>query len=92
MAEECRLLFAGYEPVTGKKAVIDFWQKQNVKLTSQPVKADRSYSGELAFTYGNASVEKNGQNKLYHYVRIWEMQPGFEWNIILEIYIEGEKQ
>jgi hypothetical protein len=56
------------------------------------VKADRSYSGELAFSYGNASIAKNGENKPYHYVRIWEMQSGFEWNIILEIYIESEKQ
>jgi ketosteroid isomerase-like protein len=91
LAPECRLLFPGYEPIVGKDAVTAFWQKQNVKLTSKPVKADRAYSGELAFTYGDASISRNGEDALYHYVRIWEVQSGFEWNVILEIYVEASK-
>ncbi|HCN84468.1 MAG TPA: hypothetical protein DIT07_12725, partial [Sphingobacteriaceae bacterium] len=91
LANDCRLLFPGHEPITGKETIIDFWQNQNMKLSSQPVKADRAYSGELAFTYGDASINKNGDNKLYHYVRIWEVQPDYQWNIILEIYVEASR-
>ena len=91
LTNDCRLLFPGYEPIIGKAAILDFWEEQNLRVHSLPVKADRAYSGELAFTYGDASLEQNGQNKLYHYVRIWEIQPGYEWNIIMEVYVEASK-
>lgn len=91
LASDSRLLFPGYEPIIGKDAVIAFWQNQNVKLSSKPVKADRAYSGELAFTYGNATISKAGDDKLYHYVRIWEMQSDFQWNVLLEIYVDASK-
>jgi len=89
MADESRLLFPGYEPIIGKKAIMDFWKKQGFNVRSQIVKADRSYSGELAFTYGDATISKMGKGKKYHYVRIWEVQPGYKWNIILEVYTEA---
>ncbi len=89
LSNDCRLLFPGQEPITGKETIIEFWQNQKMKLSSNPVKADRTYSGELAFTYGDASINKNGNNKLYHYLRIWEVQPDYEWNIIMEIYVEA---
>jgi ketosteroid isomerase-like protein len=86
LSQDTRLLFPGLEPVIGKEAVTEFWQKQGARLASQPEKADRAYSGELAFTYGSATIRKIGESKNYHYVRIWEIQEGFNWNIILEIY------
>jgi hypothetical protein len=87
IGEESCLLFPGFEPIKGKKAVMSFWVKQGFNLSSEPVKADRCYSGELAYTYGNASVVRKGEKKNYHYVRIWEVQPGYVWNIIYEAYV-----
>ena len=87
LTDEVHLLFPGYEPIIGKKAAKTFWAKQGVKLTSEPVKADRAYSGELAFTYGNATTTKNGINTAYNYIRVWELQPGYKWYTILEMYI-----
>ncbi|WP_423148611.1 DUF4440 domain-containing protein [Rubrolithibacter danxiaensis] len=86
LAEDTRLLFPGFEPVIGKKAVTDFWNKQNLKLLSTPTQADRAYSGELAYTYGEAQTEQKGKVRKYHYIRVWEVQPGFKWSVILEAF------
>lgn len=88
IAEESRLLFPGFEPISGKKAIMSFWQKQGFNMRSEPIKADRSYSGELAFTYGIATISQKNQSKKYNYVRIWEVQQGYVWNIIFETYTE----
>lgn len=88
IAEESCLLFPGFEPINGKKAIMSFWQKKGFNLSSEPLKADRSFSGELAFTYGNATIVQKGQSKMYNYVRIWEVQQGYVWNTIVEVYTE----
>lgn len=88
LTEDSRLLFPGYEPIIGKKAIADFWEKQGGKVSSVPAEADRAYSGELAYTYGTATLTKNGKGKDYYYLRIWEVQPGFKWNVLLEVLTE----
>lgn len=88
ISEESRLLFPGFEPIRGKKMIMDFWKKQGYNISSTPIKADRSYSGELAFTYGSATVTKKDITKNYNYVRIWEVQQGYVWNIIYEAFTE----
>jgi hypothetical protein len=92
LAPECRLLFPDFEPIIGKSKITDFWRRQGFSMTSQPIKADRSLSGELAYTYGDAEIVQKGVKKKYNYVRIWEVQPGYVWNIILEIYTENTPQ
>ncbi|MBC7913555.1 MAG: hypothetical protein H7Y07_05460 [Pyrinomonadaceae bacterium] len=91
IAPESRLLFPGFEPITGKSKITEFWKKQGFKMTSDPTKADRSLSGELAYTYGVAEITQKNIKKKYNYVRIWEVQQGYDWNIILEIYTENPK-
>jgi ketosteroid isomerase-like protein len=91
IGDDSRLLFPGYEPIIGKKAITNFWAKQEFNLTSTPIKADRSYSGELAYTYGTASIAKKGDVTNYHYVRVWEVQPGYVWNVIFEAYVPMPK-
>ncbi|MGV3510256.1 MAG: hypothetical protein ACO1N7_13270 [Sphingobacteriaceae bacterium] len=92
VAEESRLLFPGFEPIIGKKSIMDFWKKQGFNLSSEPLKADRSYSGELAYTYGNATIVQKGKSKKYNYVRIWEVQQGYVWNIIVEVFTEIKEE
>ena len=87
IADESRLLFPGFEPIIGKKAITTFWEKQGFRIGSEPTKADRCYSGELAYTYGDASIFQKGLNKKYHYVRIWEVQTGYVWKVIFEVYV-----
>lgn len=92
IAEESRLLFPGFLPITGKKNIMNFWRIQGFNLSSEPVKADRSLSGELAFTYGNASILHQGETKKYHYVRVWEVQQGYVWNVIYEAYVQAASE
>ena len=90
ISEDCRLLFPGFEPIIGKEKIIAFWEKQGLKKLSAPHLADRSYSGEYAFTRGETIITtKKGKDQRYHYVRIWEVQPGFKWNIAVEVYTEA---
>jgi hypothetical protein len=90
LADDTRLLFPGYQPIIGKKAVDAFWAKQKLRINSTPSVADRAYSGELAYTYGSATIAGKGENKVYSYVRIWQVQPGFIWKVLLELFIPGE--
>lgn len=86
LTESSWLLFPATEPVIGKKAIMEFWKKNGLKAITEPSKVDRAYSGEIAFTYGQADVLA----KKYNYIRIWEVQPGYKWNVILELFTEAE--
>ena len=88
LSPQSRLLFPDYEPVIGKAAIMSFWKKREFREISAPVKADRAYSGDYAFTQGTSTIIGKTGPKKYHYVRIWEVQPGYKWNIILQIYNE----
>lgn len=85
LTESSWLLFPGQEPLIGKKAIMNFWKTRGYKAITEPVKADRSFSGELAFTYGTASILA----KKYNYIRIWEVQPNYKWNVIVEVFTEA---
>ena len=87
LTDDSRLLFPGYEPIIGKKAIMEFWKSKGYKAITEPVKADRSYSGEIAYTYGTASILA----KKYNYIRIWEVQPGYKWNVIMEVFTEADE-
>lgn len=88
LSDDTRLLFPHREPIIGKKAVNAFWEKQEGKLSSKPIDADRAYSGELSMTYGEAVISnKKGDVKNYNYIRIWEIQPEFNWNVIAEMFV-----
>ncbi len=80
------LIFPGHEPIIGKNNIMDFWKSNSLKAISVPQKVDRAYSGEIAYTYGTATI----QAKRYNYLRIWEVQPGYKWNVALELYTVAE--
>lgn len=85
-AEEGRLLFPGYEPIIGKTKINNFLSRQEITVETIPAVANRALGSDLAYTYGKAQITKNKITSLYNYVRIWESQEGFTWNILLEIY------
>lgn len=84
LTEDSWLLFPGYEPMTDKKTIMAFWKTKGYKALTYPVKADRSLSGEIAYTYGNATILA----KKYNYIRVWEVQPSHKWNVIAEVFTE----
>jgi len=92
VAENCRYIIPDYEPIIGKSAILNFWDKHGFRESSTPLTVDRAYSGEFAFTQGDATIYSKAGPKKYHYIRIWEVQPGYKWNIILQIYSEAGEE
>lgn len=85
-ANEARLLFPGYEPIIGKANISNFRNEHELSIITEPVQANRALGSDLAYTYGTAHITKNNVSSAYNYVRIWESQEGFKWNVILEIF------
>jgi hypothetical protein len=86
-AEEGRLLFPGYEPIVGKTKINNFLSRQQIIVETMPAVANRALGSDLAYTYGKAQITRNNVVSQFNYVRVWESQEGFTWNILLEIYI-----
>lgn len=92
IADEARLLFPGHEPIIGKRNIADFLRLKELEIQTEPTKADRALGSDLAYTYGQAKITRKGSITAYHYMRIWEVQDGFKWNVILEIFTPAESE
>jgi ketosteroid isomerase-like protein len=90
-AEEGRLLFPGNEPILGKTMIKNFLTKQQISIETKPAVANRALGSDLAYSYGNALITRNNVISKFNYIRIWESQAGFEWNVILEIFSPAAK-
>ncbi|NEU10049.1 nuclear transport factor 2 family protein [Flavihumibacter sp. R14] len=90
LADDARFLFPGHEPVIGKKMITDFLRDQELEISTEATVADRATGSDLAYTYGTANIIQKGKSRSYHYVRIWEVQDGYKWNVILEIFTPDE--
>ena len=92
LADESRLLFPGYEPIIGKRNITDFLRLQELEVNTEVTAADRAAGSDFAYSYGKASIKQKGRVNQYHYVRIWEVQDGHKWNVILEIFSPAEAE
>ena len=90
LADDARLLFPGSEPIIGKSSITDFLRNREIKINTEVTDADRATGSDLAYTHGTASISEKGFTKQYHYVRIWEVQDGHKWNVILEIFTPAD--
>ena len=88
LAEDARLLFSGFTPVLGKENIQTFLSKNKIDIKTSPIGVDRSLSGELAFSYGDAKVIKDNRVHNYYYLRIWELNDEFKWNVLVEMLFE----
>ena len=91
LGDDARLLFPGYDPILGKSAITDFLRNEEIQIYTEPVKADRARGNDLACTYGTATVVSKGKESKYNYVRIWEVQDGHKWNVIVEAFNPAEE-
>lgn len=92
LADNARLLFPGSEPIIGKRNITDFLRYQELEINTEVIKADRAAGSDLAYTYGTAGIARKGLTTQYNYVRIWEVQDGHKWNVILEIFTPAENK
>lgn len=78
-----RLYFPQNIPAVGKENSLNLIAKQKLVFeNSTPTFVDRSLSGDLAYTYGEASIS----GRKYSYVRVWKLSSEMKWNIILDVY------
>ena len=92
LSEEARLLFPGREPIIGKDNMLAFYNSMVSKISFKTTKADKALGGDLAYTYGVATIDyKADLRESFHYVNIYERQPDHNWNLILQIYTPAER-
>jgi len=88
MTDESRMLFSGFSPQVGKNNIIQFLKKNKIDIKTQNVAVDRSLSGELAYSYGDAKVIKDNRVQNFYYIRVWELNDDFKWNVLVEMLFE----
>jgi hypothetical protein len=89
---DARLLFPGREPIIGKDNMLAFYNSMVSKISYKTTKADKALGGDLAYTYGVATIDyKADLRESFHYVNIYERQPDHNWNLILQIYTPAER-
>ncbi|MEJ5993078.1 nuclear transport factor 2 family protein [Pedobacter sp. Du54] len=92
LSANSRLLFPGTEPVLGKENIQAFNNRMIDKINLKTVAADKALGGDLAYSYGVATIDyKTDLRESFNYLYIWELQPDFTWNILVQIYTLAER-
>jgi ketosteroid isomerase-like protein len=92
LTEDSRVAFPGYEPVIGKNNIVGFFNTFISRFTFKTTKADKAVGGDLAYTYGVATIDyKTDLRESFNYVFIYERQPDHNWNLIQQIYTPAER-
>ena len=88
LADEARFYYPWQEEIQGKSNVLAFLKKRRIEITTEPLRVGRAYSGEFAYTQGNATVYNKDKAVKFNYIRIWELKDDFQWRVILEMLWE----
>ena len=89
---DARLLFPGREPIIGKDNIISFYNGMVSKITLKTTKAEKAAGGDLAYTYGVATIDyKADLRESFNYVNVYERQADHTWNLILQMYSPAER-
>jgi len=89
---DARVIFPGREPIIGKDNIIAFYNGMVSKIALKTTKADKALGGDLAYTYGMATIDyKADLRESFNYIYIYERQADHNWNIIAQIYTPAER-
>lgn len=86
LSPEGRYYFPGFEPMTGTDKVLKFINNNAISISAETTGAGRAASGDLAYSYGKATIKKGNVVNHYHYVRVWEIDKTHKWDILLEVF------
>ncbi len=86
LSPEGRYYFPGFEPMMGTDKILKFINNNAISISAEASGAGRSSSGDLAYSFGKATIKKGTIVSHYHYVRIWEVDAAHKWNILLEVF------
>jgi ketosteroid isomerase-like protein len=88
LAAAVRFYYPWQEEIIGKDNVLSFLKKQRVEITTEPQSVGRAYSGEFAYSFGNATVASKDKTVKFNYLRIWQLNDDFQWRVIMEMLFE----
>lgn len=92
LSANSRLLFPGTEPIIGKDNIQAFNNRMIDKISLKTTAADKALGGDLAYSYGIATIDyKTDLRESFNYLYIWERQPDFSWNILVQIYCLADR-
>ncbi|TDQ07682.1 nuclear transport factor 2 family protein [Pedobacter metabolipauper] len=84
---DVRILFPGYEPILGKDKALAFFNSMFAKVALKTTKVDRADGGDLACSYGVATVDyKADLRESFNYVFVYESQADHTWNLIAMVF------
>ena len=89
LADDARFYFPWNTPVVGKEKILSFVKEREMVIQAESLVANRSYSGELAYSYGTATVATETDQLKCNYVRIWQLQADFQWRVVIEMLFEA---
>jgi hypothetical protein len=92
LSPEGRYYFPGFEPIIGQDKVMKFIDNEAITISAETTDGGRSTSNDLAYTYGKARIKKGDIVSDYNYVRIWEIDAGHKWDILLEVFSSVEAE
>lgn len=88
LADEVRFYYPWQEEIAGKDNVLSFLKKQRVEIITEPKSVGRAYSGEFAYSMGNATVHSKDKAVKFNYLRIWQLKDDYQWRVIMEMLFE----
>lgn len=89
LSADARIYIPSYNPIVGLKNIKSLLNKQEITIESSSVeKVDRTYSGELAYSSGEAIIRKGNEQINCHYIRIWEVQADAKWKVVVDMYFK----
>ncbi|GAA4783095.1 hypothetical protein GCM10023231_08430 [Olivibacter ginsenosidimutans] len=86
LTDGARIYIPGYNPVIKLDKIQAFLEKQDINIESVEGKVDRAYSGELAFSQGDAIIRQGNKVTKCYYIRIWELQENAMWKVSVDMY------
>src|SRR5690606_41662127 len=83
LADDVRFYYPWQEEIVGKSQVLSFLKKQRIEIVTEPQSVGRAYSGEFAYSMGNATVHTKDKATKFNYLRTWQLNDEFQRRVIL---------
>jgi ketosteroid isomerase-like protein len=83
-AEELRVYREGSFPAVGKNAAATLLSAKGGKMSFEQLGGDMSHSGDLAYSYGKYSLNRDRRVESGHFFQIWQTDATGSWKLVLD--------
>jgi len=88
LTADARIYLPNYLPITKLDRIIPFLEEKQIVIESEYKEVNRAYSGELAYSSGQATIHIGLDIINCAYMRIWELQDDKTWKVSVDMYIK----